>query len=78
MICSASALSAETGGTGFSNPVAPGSGPSALSLFGRLGGTEFPKPVAPFWLLYATCPCNKILLASVELENLCYVCLDMC
>jgi hypothetical protein len=27
-----------------------------------------------FWLLYATGPCNKFLLASVGLENLCCVC----
>jgi hypothetical protein len=38
---------AETGGTGFPNPVAPGFGSSALSLYGKLSGTEFPKPVAP-------------------------------
>jgi hypothetical protein len=27
-----------------------------------------------FWLLDATCPCNKFTLASFGLENLCYVC----
>jgi hypothetical protein len=30
-----------------------------------------------FWLLYATCPCNKILLALIGLENLCYVCYNV-
>jgi hypothetical protein len=72
----------KSGGTSFQILVAP--------VLVCLSQSQYPfcqaNSVAPsfqnrwhrFWLLYATGPCNKLLLASIGLENLCYVCLNVC
>jgi hypothetical protein len=39
---------------------------------------SFQKRWHRFWLLDATGPCNKFSLASIRLENLWHVCLDVC
>jgi hypothetical protein len=62
------------GGTGFQISVAPVSVCWLSQCSASVKQTWWHR----FWLLDATGPCNKFSLASIELENLCYVCLDVC
>jgi hypothetical protein len=77
LLCSASALSAQIWWNRFPDLDGTSFGVSqsvSVSLQANSVTPSFQNRWHRFWLLYATGPCNKISLASVGLENLCYVC----